>query len=409
MISERTSATTGKRSIAAGSPHSSSVPSLERTAPSRTGVSDSGEPLPTDELPSDGTDGEEETGLGGDFEGEDVDEATEVGLDDAAAEGAQADELFDPSGSLVAPPDTDEPGDAEGLAAAGGDEDMSLEDLGSALDDEPPAPDALGDDYDLELDEGGSSRDGGEEGLDGEEETLDEPPLRSGDRGRARGGGTSDEDGEEGDEGLERPLDEELDTGLDGGLDEELRPTEGAGTEALRWEDRAWQWTLGPIVVGKVTALRVVPEGALVDAPRGTLLVGPDGRVTPARDPLGAEPDAPDLGDFVVAGDRLLRRQGGETVPVPGLSGVLRASPGPGGGVLACVFDEPHERVLLVRVDVAGIATVVGDVSGDLAAHAEGTLAADAEDVATGVRLAFDEARGWVWLAGSFGVAAYRR
>jgi hypothetical protein len=338
-------------------------------------------------------DGEEETGLEG-VEDELLDEGTDAGLDDATAEGEQADSLFDPAAVLADADARQDALDDEDGPAVGWDDDRSVDELESgavlhsgAHDEEAPLADVLDDDLGREED-GELVRDGGEEGPFGEEEPLEEPELRT--------GGAS-------------PEAEELGDGVEDGLDEEIRVD--VGEDALLWDDRAWQWTLGPVAVGAVSALRATPEGAFVLVARGEatepLLVGPDGRVVPAPAGLPVQ-EEPDLGDFAVVGDRLLRRRGAELVAVRGVAGVLRATRGPGGGVLACVWDEALERVLLVRVGAGGDARIVGDLSGDLAAHVEGPLAADAEDVASGLRIAFDPARGWVWVGGSFGVAAYR-
>lgn len=351
------------------------------------------DPVPLPNSPSEGMDGEEETGLEG-VEDELLDEGTDAGLDDATAEGEQADSLFDPAAVLADADARQDALDDEDGPAVGWDDDRSVDELESgavlhsgAHDEEAPLADVLDDDLGREED-GELVRDGGEEGPFGEEEPLEEPELRT--------GGAS-------------PEAEELGDGVEDGLDEEIRVD--VGEDALLWDDRAWQWTLGPVAVGAVSALRATPEGAFVLVARGEatepLLVGPDGRVVPAPAGLPVQ-EEPDLGDFAVVGDRLLRRRGAELVAVRGVAGVLRATRGPGGGVLACVWDEALERVLLVRVGAGGDARIVGDLSGDLAAHVEGPLAADAEDVASGLRIAFDPARGWVWVGGSFGVAAYR-
>jgi hypothetical protein len=68
------------------------------------------------------------------------------------------------------------------------------------------------------------------------------------------------------------------------------------------------------------------------------------------------------------------------------------------GRLLAATYSEADDTTALVHVDVAGVASVVARV---------GATRADPDSDGQVLSMAHDEARGVVWLAGGFGVAAF--
>ena len=68
------------------------------------------------------------------------------------------------------------------------------------------------------------------------------------------------------------------------------------------------------------------------------------------------------------------------------------------GTLVAATYSEADDTTTLVRVDTAGVASVVART---------GPTRADSEADGRVLGMAYDEARGVVWVAGGFGVAAF--
>jgi hypothetical protein len=356
------------------------------------------------------------------------------------------------------PPDDDELGDLPPLdgderEAPPADPDAEGEDLESgeaSLDDSTGEDDAVETD-DLEVDEA-------------ETGWLDEPPdapgLDLGDAGTLELGA----DGDSGDDADDRPPPPEdygfgdapekvgLDSGDEGPVDpdEELRDEDLPALDAdeagdvdeaslvdpsfaadepqgLPWAARPWERVGAPLPLVHATAIVCSSRGATVvgrgeGAAEELWHVDLEGSarsqpLSPESAPV-SEPSAPTRPAPTDAIDPAVRaaRHGFEAYAAR-VGGVLRSGPAGGwtahpwpgqvtalvflddaGRLLAAAYSRADDTTALVALDAAGVATVVARV---------GATRADPDSDGQVAAMAHDEARGVVWVAGGFGVAAF--
>lgn len=101
-------------------------------------------------------------------------------------------------------------------------------------------------------------------------------------------------------------------------------------------------------------------------------------------------------------------RDGGESfAPVPGCAGTVAvafAGDANDAPLVAAVYREAEDRTFLVRVTTEGLAEIVGDVSAPPPSASDD----DVEALGRATALAWDAARGVLWVAGPFGVVAVK-
>ncbi len=80
---------------------------------------------------------------------------------------------------------------------------------------------------------------------------------------------------------------------------------------------------------------------------------------------------------------------------------------GSGPFAVVAVYVESEDRSYLLRIEPSGEAELVGDLSPDVAI-ASGTDAEDSDGMGRVLAMVWDSRRGWLWVAGRFGLQAWR-